>query len=403
MNKVQQRRIAVWSIVAVVAIGLIAVAMAPRPVPADFASVGSGDLFVTVDHEGKTRVRDRFVISAPLPGRVLRIDLEPGHAVVAGETVLASFRPSAPVPLDARSRAEAKARVRAAQAALERARAERSQVREEHELAMRERERIRGLAEQGIVAQKEYDISESEARARAEALAAAEAAARNAAHELEVAHAGLLEPGDGGSNSGREATVLNLRSPVSGVVLRRLRQSEAVVPVGEPLLEVADPADLEIVADYLSTDAVRMRPGMMVWIERWGGDRVLPGQVRRIEPSGFMKVSALGVEEQRVNVIIDFVESEDARLLGDEYRVEVRVVVDERRGAVLVPGSSLFRRDDDWAVFAVDGNRARLRRVEIGARNSLQAEVLDGLAEGDEVIVHPSEQVADGVRVTPRG
>jgi HlyD family secretion protein len=304
------------------------------------------------------------------------------------------------VPLDARSRAEARARVKAAQAALDRARAERGRIREEHALAARELERVRRLAEQGIVAQERLDTAESEARARAEALAAAEAAARNAASELELANARLLEPGAGDGEGG---AILNLYSPVDGVVLRRLRQSEAVVPAGEVLLEVADPADLEIVADYLSNDAVRMRPGMRVWIDRWGGGRVLEGRVRRVEPAGFMKVSALGVEEQRVNVLVDFVEPEEAGTLGDAYRVEVRVIVEERNGGLTVPTSSLFRRDEQWMLFSVKGGRARLRPVGIGVRNALEAEILDGVVEGETVIVHPSEQVADGVRVSERG
>jgi HlyD family secretion protein len=380
---------------------LVVLAVIPRAVPADFAAVVRGELQVTVDQEGKTRVRDRFVISAPMPGRVLRIELEPGDPVVAGETVLATFRPQDPVPLDSRSLAEAEARVKAAQAALDRARAERGRVREEHELAMKERERTRRLAEQGIVSEENRDAAETDARAKAEALSAAEAAARNATHELELANARLLQPGDGGRGS-REVSVLKLVSPVHGVVLRRLRQSEAIVPVGEPLLEVGQPNDLEIVADYLSMDAVRIRPGMRALVDRWGGDRVLEATVRRVEPSGFMKISALGVEEQRVNVIADFDLPEDVGVLGDEYRVEVRVVIDERADVLKVPTSSLFRDDGAWAVFVSDGGRASLRRVEIGARNGLEAEVLSGLSEGDTVVIHPSEQIADGVRVSRR-
>jgi HlyD family secretion protein len=399
--KKSTRRIVIWTAVGAAALALVALAMMPRPVPADFAGVGRGELQVTLDQEGKTRVRDRFVMSAPMPGRVLRIGLEPGDPVVAGETVLATFRPQEPVPLDARSRAEAKARVKAAQAALDRARAQREKAREEHELAMKERERTLRLAEQGILSQEARDAAETEARAKAEALSAAEAAARNAASELELANAGLLEPGDGGSGA-REVTVLRLLSPVDGVVLKRERQSEAIVSAGEPLLEVGDPNDLEIVADYLSMDAVRIRPGMRALIDRWGGDRVIEGSVRRVEPSGFMKVSALGVEEQRVNVIVDFDEPEDAGNLGDEYRVEVRVVIDEREDALKVPASALFRNDEAWAVFVVGGGQAGLRRVEIGARSGFEAEVLEGLAEGDTVIIHPSEQVSDGVRVSRR-
>ena len=199
------------------------------------------------------------------------------------------------------------------------------------------------------------------------------------------------------------AGVLELRSPVDGAVLRRLRESEAVVPAGEPLLQVGNPADLEIVADYLSRDAVKIRPGQAVIIDQWGGDAPLSGVVRRVEPAGFLKISALGVEEQRVNVIIDFVEAPVERgALGDGYRVETRVVIWEKEDVLKVPTSSLFRDGEGWAVFlAVDG-AALLRQVEIGRRGELAAEVLRGLEEGDQVLVHPSDDVEDGSRIRPR-
>jgi HlyD family secretion protein len=190
---------------------------------------------------------------------------------------------------------------------------------------------------------------------------------------------------------------------VDGVVLRRLRESEAVVPAGEPLMEVADPADLEVVADFLSTDAVKMRAGMPVRIEQWGGEGALRGKVRRVEPSGFMKISALGVEEQRVNVIVDFDDPREAwRSLGDEYRVEVRVVVWEKEDVVQVPTSSLFRHGEAWAVFVANGRKARLTDVNTGRRNGLHAEILEGVEEGDRVVIHPSDKVVDGVRVRER-
>lgn len=400
MDKSTRRRLLIWAGAGLAALALVALALWPSPEMADFGSVARGDLEVTVQHEGKTRVRDRYVVSAPLAGRVLRIELEPGDPVEAGETALAAFRPSEPTPLDARARAEAEAGVRAARAALEQARAERERARAEQVFAAAELERVRRLAADGIASRQALDSAEAEAEAHAEALAAADAALESARHQLERAGAQLLEPGEESDAGG---TVLTLRSPIDGVVIRRLRESEAVVPAGEPLLEVADPADLEVVADFLSADAVRVRPGMPAWIDRWGGDEPLPAHVRRVEPGGFLKVSALGVEEQRVNVILDFDDAEDARTLGDAYRVEARVVVDRRSDVLTVPVSALFREGEGWAAFAVEDGRARIREIEVGARNNLRAEVIGGLAEGDTVIVHPADEISDGTRVEEAG
>jgi HlyD family secretion protein len=403
MGKTSARRRLIWGGAALAIVMLIAAALAPRPVPSELATVSRGTLTVTLDHEGVTRSHDPFEISAPLAGRVLRIELEPGDTVIANQTVLATFQPTDPVMLDNRTRAEAQARLKAARGSYDRAGAERERSLAEHDLASSEYERIRSLQERGIVSQQELDAAEAAARAAAESLVAAEAAARSARHEVELAAASLLEPGDGTTNG--PARTLAIRSPVDGVVLRRLRQSEAIVPAGEPLLEVADLSDLEVVADFLSTDAVRMRPGMPALIERWGGERPLKARVRRVEPAGFMKISALGVEEQRVWVVVDFDEDRERwSALGDGYRVEVRVVVYERDDALKVPTSSLFRHGDGWAVFAVDGDdRARLTPIEIDQRNGLEAEVLSGLEEGERVVIHPPEAVKDGVRVRERG
>jgi HlyD family secretion protein len=401
MSKTTQRRRLIWGGVGLVVAVLIGAALVPRPIASELATVTVGAFQVTLDHEGVTRSHDPFEISAPLAGRVLRIELEPGDTVVANETVLATFQPTVPVMLDSRTRAEAQARLKAAQGAYDRATAERERYEAEHDLAASEYVRVRSLHGRGIVSQQELDASEATARAAAESLVAAEAAARSARHEVELAAASLLEPGDGAA--GGAATTLAIRSPVDGVVLRRLRQSEAIVPAGEPLLEVADLDDLEVVADFLSTDAVKMRPGMRALIERWGGDNPIEARVRRVEPAGFMKISALGVEEQRVWVVVDFAEDRDRwRALGDGYRVEVRVVVYEREDSLKVPTSSLFRHGDGWAVFAVERGRARLTEIEIGQRNGLEAEVLGGIDEGTRVVVHPPDSVTDGDRVRER-
>ena len=390
-------RIVTWVIVAgvLVALGL---ALRPAPVPVDLGAVERGGLRVTLDEEGETRVHDRFVVSAPLAGRVLRIELEPGDPVTAGESVLATFQPNDPILLDARTRAETEARVRAAESALGRARADRGRATVEAEFARNEVARAGELADDGIVSEERLDAAEHQARSREQAQRAAEFAFRTAEYQLEVARASLVQVQGGGGDG-----AIVLRSPIDGVVLRRLRESESVVPAGEPILEVADPANLEIVSDMLSVDAVQIRAGDDVLIDQWGGGTELRGRVRLVEPSGFMKVSALGVEEQRVNVIVDFVDVRDAwQALGDGYRVEVRVIVWEREDVLKVPTSSLFRAGEAWAVYRVAEGRAVRQVIDIGRRNGLEAEVLSGLSAGDRVVVHPSDAVVDGVEVMER-
>jgi HlyD family secretion protein len=378
---------------------LLFMALRPATVPVDLAPVERGTLLVTVEEEGETRVRDRFVVSAPVAGQVLRINLEPGDPVREGETVLATFLPAAPNPLDARSRAEAEAAVAAARATLGGTLAEQKRAEAALSLARSELARHRELFEKQIVSQQALDAARTEDRAAEEALRAAEFAMASAEHQLEMARARLLQATGGG----RAGLPIEIRSPIDGVVFKRYRWSEAVVPVGEPLLELGDPRQLEIVSDLLSTDAVRVDPGDPVLIEQWGGDEALRGRVRLVEPSGFMKVSALGVEEQRVNVIVDFEDPVDAwEKLGDGYRVEVRVVIWEGEDVVKVPTSSLFRTGDDWAVFALASGRARLVPVALGRRNGVEAQVVSGLEPGQEVVVHPGDTLEDGARIARR-
>jgi HlyD family secretion protein len=404
MKAAGRRRLAVWGTVSIVVLGALIMAMLPQPEPVDISAVDRGRLAVTLDHEGRTRVHDRYVVSAPLPGRVLRIGLRPGDPVRARDTVLASFAPAAPALLDARSLAEARSRVRAAEAALARARAERAQAQVASEFALSENRRIRGLADQGVTSVQQRDAADAEARASARALDAAGSAVEMAISDLETARAALVEPsGDGGQKPTGSARVLPLRSPIDGVVLQRFQESEAVVPQGQPLVEVADLSTLELMADFLSADAVRITAGMPALIEQWGGGTPLRGHVTRVEPAAFLKISALGVEEQRVWVIIGFDDPPSAwQALGDGYRVEARVIVWEHDDVLRLPTSSLFRRGDGWAVFVIEAGRARLRTVRIGQRNGTTAEVLDGLKAGERVVVHPSDRVVDGVRVTER-
>jgi HlyD family secretion protein len=391
------RRLLKYGLSLVVLLALLYWAFRPRPVAADFASVERGTLQVTVEDEGRTRVRQRYVISAPVPGRMQRIDLEPGDAVKAGTTVLARFQPTDPALLDARTRAELEGRVRAAQSALEGARADRERVEADLAFARADLGRADQLVKERVISPRERDAAALQVQSLTRGLEASEAAVKTAQYQLEVARAALLQTRAGGT-----APIL-LRAPVDGVILRRLQESEAVVPAGQPLLEVGNVQDLEIVSDMLSSAAVRVQAGQPVLIEQWGGGNLLHGRVRRVEPSGFTKISALGVEEQRVNVIVDFTDDPAAwQALGDGYRVEVRVIVAAREQALKVPTSSLFREGDAWAVYRVVDGHARRTPVQIGERSGLEAEVTDGLSEGDQVVVYPSDAVTDGVAVAAR-
>lgn len=383
--------------VPVAVLAALALGLRASPAPVDVASVSRGPLRVTLDEEGETRIRDRFVVSAPFAGRILRIDLDPGEPVRKGD-ILVILRPGTPNLLDARSRAGFEARVRSAQAALGRAKADRERARAELRFAESDLGRNSALGKQGIVSQERVDQARLSVDTRRGALAATEYEVEAAQHELEAARASLLEAGEVQSDG-----LFEVRSPVDGVVLRRLRESESVVGAGEPLLEVGDPRDLEIVSDLLSTDAAQLRPGQSVHIEQWGGERPLAARVRRIEPSGFTKISALGVEEQRVWVVMDLTDPPEQRpSLGDGFRVEVRIVMWDAKDVLQVPTSSLFRDDQGWAVFAVENGKAMKRRVDVGHQNGLAAEVRSGLKEGDRVILHPGAEVGDGVEVEER-
>jgi len=377
--------------------GLLAVALWPTTVPVELGAVSRGPLMVTVDEEGMTRVRDRFIVSSPVAGRVLRIELEPGDAVKRGQ-VVARVRAEAPPLLDERTRAEAQAAIESARAALGRARAEEQRARATLAQLQRELTRIRELAQNRVVAAQELEAREAEATVAEESVNAAVFAVQAATSELQRAQARLAP-----STPDAAGRVVTVTAPADGVVLKRLRESESVVPPGDPLIEIGDPHRLEIVADLLSTDAVRVRRGARAIIEQWGGEQQLEARVRRIEPAGFTKISALGVEEQRVNVILDFVDPAAAwAALGDAYRVEVRIVIWEAPAVLKVPTSALFREGEKWAVYTVENGRARRVIVELGHQTGQEAEIVSGLSEGARVILHPGDTLADGARVSER-
>ena len=374
-------------------------AFLPRPVPVETATIAKGPLRVTVEEEGKTRLRDRFVVSAPVAGYVRRVDLEVGDPVAKGQA-LATLEPMRAEALDPRTRAVAEARAATAEATL---RAVEEKVREAaavEEYAGARLERTRKLAEAGLTPRDTLEQVESESkRARAER-GSAESAADAARHEVEAAKAALTRAGEAG---GKDREKVVVRSPVTGRVLTVGHESEGVVPAGTPLLEVGDPGRLEVEVDVLSADAVRIHPGTPVRFERWGGDIPLEGKVRVVEPVGFTKISALGVEEQRVLVIVDFSSPRERwRKIGSGYRLETSFILWEEKDVLQVPAGAVFRSGERFAVYVVEKGRAKVRQVEVGKRNGLAAQVLSGLAEGETVVLHPGDTVADGKKIRPR-
>ncbi len=389
-------------------LGLLALAIAgalawgfwPRPLVVDAAAADRGPLTVTVEEEGKTRVTDRFQISAPVAGYAQRVTLEVGDGVEQGQA-LGHLEPLRSEVLDPRSRAEAEARVASARAAMQAAseRAEAAAAQADYTSA--ELERIRGLFASGHASEDAVERARAEARAAAAERRSAQFNVNVARFELEAART-ALEYAGAGSGSGAETVAI--RAPVSGRVLKIQHKSEGAVQAGTPLLEIGDPRSLEVEVDVLSQDAVRISPGTPVRFERWGGGNSLEGVVRTVEPVGFTKISALGVEEQRVWVIADFT-SPRARWerLGDGYRVEASFVLWEDDDVLRIPASALFRHDQGWAVFLIEGSKARRRVIEIGHRTGIRAEVTAGIQEGDVVIAHPDDAIEDGVRVRVRG
>ncbi len=377
-------------------------AMQPQPARVDVATVMRGELKVTVDEDGKTRIKERYVVSAPLAGRLLRIDIDPGDEVTTGVSRLATIEPSDPRLLNPRELASAEARERAAEAALHRADPGVESARAELTFAESDLARKRKLVEKNSVSEIVVQDAERRYRTAAEAFRSASFAADIARFELEQARAALMPAREPDAQDLAEWR-FHIDSPITGRVLRKFQESSAVVTSGTPLLEVGDPTDLELEIDVLSSDAVKIVPGQDVSIEHWGGDKPLHGVVRVVEPSAFTKISALGVEEQRVNVIIDIVDPVDDRpTLGDGFRVEVRIVVWQGEGVLQVPASALFREGDDWMVFVMREGKANKQLLQLGHRNTMFAEVLDGLVEEDTVIVHPSDVISDGIDVVVR-
>jgi len=382
----------------------------PRPVAVDTALVTKGPMEVTVDDEAKTRIRHIFTVSAPIAGRVLRISnpsgspglsIHVGDQVIADETVVAVMQPTTPSFIDMRSREELQSLLAAAEAAVKLAEAEVRRIEAALDFARSDLRRAEQLARTDAISAKALDRARFDVATNEAALASAQAQLQVRRNERGTVAARLIDPASVPPPS-NPACCIQLRAPVTGRILKITQDSEAVVPAGAPLVEIGDPIDLEVIADLLSTEAVQIKSGATVRIDGWGGSAI-QGRVTRVDPAGFLKVSALGIEEQRVRTTIDFVDPPQTwSSLGHDYRVIVHVTIWNAQDALRVPVGALFRRGEDWAVFSLKDGRARTTLVEIGHRNSRTAEVLSGLSERDRVVLHPSDRIKDGVTVSGR-
>jgi len=382
-NQRRPRRWLPWA-GAVVLLTLIVIGFLPRPIPVETTRVVKGPLRVTVNEEGKTRIEHRYVISAPVAGQLRRIPFRAGAEAVCGRTVVAVIDPAPSAMLDPRARALAEANRDTAAANLEKAR-------EQEGFAAKELKRIETLFQEKTVSPQELENAQWRETAAAKQLSAAESALRQAEAELKE-----FPPG-GGTDVVQHP--LEMRSPINGKILRVLEESARVVSVGTPLVEIGDPSQLEAVIEVLSRDGAAISPGAKVEMDQWGGGAPIEGRVRLVEPAAFLKVSALGVEEQRVNVIVDLVTPGDQRRsLGDAFRVEARIVVWESEGVLKVPSGALFRRGQEWAAFVLANGKAERRHVRTGRSNGNETQILDGLNEGEEVILYPGDRVKEGGR-----
>jgi len=399
MKAEMRRRILVVSMITVVGLGLV-YGFLPKPVPVDVVAAKRGPLRVTVEEEGRTRVKDRFVVSAPVAGYLKRIDLAAGDVVRKGQQV-AMLEPLRSTVLDPRSRAEAGSVIAAAEAALDAAKENARAASADADYAREREARMKKLAAGGYIAQDELDQATAGSKRSEATRLSAEAAVIAARADLERAKSALRFSAAEQTATGEKAVLV--RAPVAGKVLKLHRESEGVVNAGEPLLDLGDPRSLEVKIEVLSADAVKLRKGTPVLFERWGGDKPLSGNVRIVEPAGFTKISSLGVEEQRVLVIADLTSPKEGwQGLGDGYRLDANFIIWEGKDVLQVPASALFRAGEGWAVFAVEKKRARQRKVEVGHRNGLTAEILSGLTDGQTVIMHPDDAVHDGGKVRVR-
>ncbi|MBL8150393.1 MAG: efflux RND transporter periplasmic adaptor subunit [Blastocatellia bacterium] len=369
-------------------------ALKPIPIKVEIAKSTRGALQVTINAEGKTRVHDRFTVAAPVSGRLTRIGLHRGDYVIKGAFLL-RIEPMPLAPLDQRQYREAVARVDAAQAARQQVETAIEHAETDYQQAKRELLRAEHLSKTGDISQQDLERYKNIEQAAAKEVDGTKFKLQAAKAEVEAAQAALLVFEQGEENS--KAAAIELHAPIAGKVLHIFEESERVVAAGTPILELSNPLQLEIVIDLLSSDAVKVLPGQLVIVENWGGEKALQARVRLVEPSAFTKISALGVEEQRVNVIADFVEPVEK--LGDGFRVETKIVIWESVDVLKVPTSALFRQGQNWALFVVEKGKALERKVQVGHKSNFEVEILQGLSPETEVILHPSNQIQNGVLV----
>ncbi len=400
--KLSWRGLVFWAAIALVAAGSLHYVFSAPPIPVDTIEVVLAPFEVTVNEEGVSRIREIYKVSAPINGRILRAPREVGDTVTKNATLVATIEPSAPSFLDERSRRIARARVKATEAALKLARANVMRAEAELTFARADYGRAEKLFKRGTISDRTLDQAKLNVDTRTAALDNAHADVEVKTQEVGSARAQLIEPGSLGETRSAQCCVQVL-APESGRVLKIMAESEQVVSAGTPILEIGDPRDLEVVVDLLSSDAVRVVDGNRAYIERWGGHGSLGARVRRIEPSGFKKVSALGIEEQRVKVRLDLdgPPGQWSRL-GHDYRVFVRIVTWQADNALQIPLSALFRKGNDWAVFKAVGDTAELQYIELGRRNLEHAQILRGLEVGERIILHPSDRIQSGTKIIER-
>lgn len=391
------RRVVPWfSVLGLLA--LIGWGLWPKPVVVETGTVVRGPLTVRVSEEGKTRVRNRYIVAAPVAGKMCRVSLKPGDEVKAGETVLTTIEPIAPPLLDPRARAQAEAVVSMQEAARKQAAASLEAKQSALKMAEADRDRVRAVTRAGTVSEADRDRVEGDALMRAAEVRATEFSLQVIDYELEQSRAALERP-----DALIAGNLVEVKSPVSGRVLKVMQESEMVVSPGTQILEIGDPEDIEIEAEILSRDAVAIHPGDSVEIEQWGGEAPLKGRVRRVEPAAFTKISALGVEEQRVIVLSELNEIPDvAKTLGDRYRVEVRVAVWHADDVLIIPAGALFREGNAWKTYLFRDGKATRTAIEAGHSDGRFTEILSGLKAGDEVLLHPPDTVSDGAAVVKR-
>ncbi len=391
------RRVITWTL-SLGLLGFIGYGLRPRPVEVEIGMVARGPLTVHVVEEGKTRIRNRYIVSAPVAGQMRRVPLKNGDLVKAGETIIARIEPAISPLLDPRAKAEAEARLQGTDAGKLKAAQSLEMAHTSEKFTLQNWERSKKLVQTKSISDTDRDKAERDYEMSARETRAAEFALKIAEYELAQAKAALMQIETPGNS-----TTIEVRSPVSGFVLRVMQESATIVTPGVQILEVGDKSDIEIEAEILSRDAVAIKPGASVSIEQWGGEKPLDGRVRLVEPAAFTKISALGVEEQRVIVLSDLLNPPpEAQKLGDRYRVEVRVAVWHGDDVVLVPAGALFREGSEWKTFVFEGNSARKRTLQAGHSDGRMTEVIKGLTVGAEVLLHPPDTVKDGSPVQKR-